>query len=143
VKIGCPGHSANSPPTDIRVGADHHDELHVSLASTTRDARQLTVLPNESLLTDARGQSFRLEFRPNDFANSAVRDSQTNQYAAMLSYDVRAFGPLPSLSRYSFSDGQYMIAVAYTEEGERRFARTTFALDWRTITLFHWMFSSD
>jgi hypothetical protein len=61
----------------------------------------------------------------------------------MLDYFVKAHGPMPGTSDYSFADGQYTISVAFIESGERRIAQTTLVLHWRTITVFHWLFTRD
>jgi len=142
-KISYSGRAPTSPPSDISIIADQRDRLGISLASRTRDARKVTILSEESVLTDARGRKFRLEFRPNDFSNNLLRESPPGEYASMVAYDVRAYGPLPKTSEYSFAGGEYTISVAYTEDGDHRVVQTTFVIHWRLKSFLSPLFWSD
>src|ERR1039457_3279511 len=86
-------------PQNIRVVADNSRELEVSISSRTRDPQRFTILRDESILTDANGHVYRLEFSPNDYVNRQAGHSMT--------YVTSAFGPLPASSRHSFHSSPY------------------------------------
>jgi hypothetical protein len=121
-------------PQNIRVIADNSRELEVSISSRTRDPQRFRILQDESILTDAKGRVYRLEFKPNDYSNSHEGRSMT--------YVTSAFGPLPASSRHSFHSSPYRITVAYTEDGQHEVAETTFGLHYKWVTIFDLLFLS-
>ena len=78
----------------IYVHPKSSHELLVSITEITGDKQQVSLLPDESSLTDAAGQRYHLEFH---------LDYSPGNPTAFITYSMCAFGPLPAASQHSFN----------------------------------------
>jgi hypothetical protein len=89
------------PPQDMGIVADDNERgLTVTLAVTNT-----VPLPSESFLIDGRGRRYSLHVEPLE----AFKDGPLYPR-----YHITASGPIPSDSRFLFSQGLYIISLAYT-----------------------------
>ena len=119
-------------PPSIRVQVENlRGDLGVDICSRTWDYRHITVLSDQSSLTDREGHRYRLTpFQSNDFANQHIGDSRWIQYS------TSAYDPSTGKRHTSFG-GPHTLRVVYTEDGRRYVAEREFAATYPLITLFH------
>jgi hypothetical protein len=120
-------------PPYITVQIDGYaGELGVDICSRSRDYRHVTVLADQSSVTDSNGRRYGLAaFKSNDYANQDIGASRWIQYSTY------AFGPLPSTRRHLSYGSPHTIRVVYVEDGRRYVAERQFAATYPLITPFH------
>ena len=102
----------------------------MAICSRTWDYRHISVLSEQSSLSDSKGHRYRLApFKSNDFANQHIGDSRWTQYST-YAYDPSSGG------RYSSYGSPHTLRVVYTEDGRRYIAESQFAATYPLITFF-------
>ena len=125
-------------PPSIRVQIESlSGDLGVDICSRTWDYRRITVLSEQSSLTDSNGHCYRLApFKSNDFANQRIGDSRWIQYST-YAYDPS------SGQRYRSYGSPHTLRVVFNEDGRRYVAVSEFAATYPLITPFHLVHFTD
>jgi hypothetical protein len=121
-----------TPPAVTVLVDSTGGDLEVSVYSWKMDYRRVRVLADECSLTDASGNRYRLgPFISNSYENKAgVGESY------WVSYETRAYGPLPSGGLHKFYGEPHTLRVVYAEDGRRYTAAQEFAATYPLITIF-------